>query len=64
MGSWILRWLKDCSLRVLITSSLAFPDEVAMSSGSVYTFVVVNTFSNGMGKDHGYILNISVNDQI
>lgn len=49
---------------MLMTSSLAFPDEVAMSSGSVYIFVVVNIFSNGMGKDHAYILIISVNDQI
>lgn len=47
-----------------MTSLLAFPDDVAMSSGSVGIFVVVNIFSNDMGKDHEYILNISVNVQI
>ena len=35
-------WLKDCPLRVLMTSSLAFPDEEAVSSGFVCVLVVVN----------------------
>ena len=35
-------WLKDCPLRALMTSSLAFPDEEAVSSGLVCVLVVVN----------------------
>ena len=35
-------WLKDCPLRVLMTSSLAFPDEEAVSSGFVCVLVAVN----------------------
>ena len=38
----IQSWLKDCPLRVLMTSSLAFPDEEAVSSGLVCVLVVVN----------------------
>ena len=35
-------WLKDCPLRVLMTSSLAFPDEEAVSSGFDCVLVAVN----------------------
>ena len=34
-------WLKDCPPRVLMTSSLAFPDEEAVSSGFVCVLVAV-----------------------
>ena len=38
----IQSWLKDCPLRVLMTSSLAFPDKEAVSSGLVCVLVLVN----------------------
>lgn len=47
-----------------MTSSLAFPDEVAVPSRSVYILAVVNIFSNDVSKDHGDILIILLMTQI
>ena len=64
MGSWVQSWLKDYLLRLLMTTSLAFPDKVATSSGPVAILAVVKIFSNSVSKDHGDILIILLMTQI